>query len=149
MLRRMTSGLVLLIVIVLVGGCGGQEGEPGATPTTTAIDPPTSTPVASTANVLGLTATPCDDCPDEGQPPATSTPVASTVDVLGLTPTPCDDCPGEGQPTATSTPAPALPPAPIAGHPAPDFALPDLAGNEMRLADFEGQVVLVNFWATW
>jgi peroxiredoxin len=44
---------------------------------------------------------------------------------------------------------PALPPAPIPGHPAPDFALPDLADNELRLADFEGQVVLVNFWATW
>ena len=30
-----------------------------------------------------------------------------------------------------------------------DFTLPDLHGNTIRLADFRGQVVLVNFWATW
>lgn len=45
----------------------------------------------------------------------------------------------------TATPAP----APVAGAPAPDFALFDLQGNEVRLSDLRGQVVLVNFWATW
>jgi cytochrome c biogenesis protein CcmG/thiol:disulfide interchange protein DsbE len=30
-----------------------------------------------------------------------------------------------------------------------DFTLPDMHGNTVRLADFRGQVVLVNFWATW
>jgi cytochrome c biogenesis protein CcmG, thiol:disulfide interchange protein DsbE len=35
------------------------------------------------------------------------------------------------------------------GRPAPDFALPDLDGNEVALSDFRGQVVLINFWATW
>ena len=34
------------------------------------------------------------------------------------------------------------------GEPAPEFALKDLAGNEVRLADQRGQVVLVDFWAT-
>jgi thiol-disulfide isomerase/thioredoxin len=33
--------------------------------------------------------------------------------------------------------------------PAPDFALPTLAGESLRLADLRGKVVLVNFWATW
>jgi cytochrome c biogenesis protein CcmG, thiol:disulfide interchange protein DsbE len=30
-----------------------------------------------------------------------------------------------------------------------DFTLSDLHANTVRLADFRGQVVLVNFWATW
>ena len=33
--------------------------------------------------------------------------------------------------------------------PAPPEAFTDLAGNSIRLADFEGRVVLLNFWATW
>ncbi len=32
---------------------------------------------------------------------------------------------------------------------APDFALQDVAGRLVRLSDFDGQVRLVDFWATW
>ncbi|MGH7521800.1 MAG: redoxin domain-containing protein [Gemmatimonadales bacterium] len=32
---------------------------------------------------------------------------------------------------------------------APAFALPDLAGKPVRLADFSGKITLVNFWASW
>lgn len=32
---------------------------------------------------------------------------------------------------------------------AADFSLKDLDGNQVRLADFHGKVVLLNFWATW
>ncbi len=32
---------------------------------------------------------------------------------------------------------------------APDFTLPDLAGNTFRLSDTAGRVRLVDFWATW
>ena len=32
---------------------------------------------------------------------------------------------------------------------APDFALPDLSGRSIRLSDYRGKVVLLNFWATW
>lgn len=32
---------------------------------------------------------------------------------------------------------------------APDFTLPDSSGKVVRLSEFHGQVVLLNFWATW
>ncbi|MDQ4075467.1 MAG: redoxin domain-containing protein [Chloroflexota bacterium] len=39
--------------------------------------------------------------------------------------------------------------APRAGFIAPDFILRSLSGEEVRLADYRGQGVLLNFWATW
>jgi thiol-disulfide isomerase/thioredoxin len=33
--------------------------------------------------------------------------------------------------------------------PAPDLRLPDLSGRERGLGDFQGKVLLVNFWASW
>jgi thiol-disulfide isomerase/thioredoxin len=33
--------------------------------------------------------------------------------------------------------------------PQPDVAYVDAQGNEVRLSDYRGQVILVNFWATW
>lgn len=35
------------------------------------------------------------------------------------------------------------------GQLAPDFELKDLTGKVVRLRDFRGQAVLLNFWATW
>jgi peroxiredoxin len=32
---------------------------------------------------------------------------------------------------------------------APDFELRDLDGRAFKLSDYRGQVVLINFWATW
>ncbi len=32
---------------------------------------------------------------------------------------------------------------------APPLALKDLRGRDLRLADYKGKVVLINFWATW
>jgi peroxiredoxin len=35
------------------------------------------------------------------------------------------------------------------GKPAPDFVLTDLNNRKVRLSDFRGKVVFLNFWATW
>jgi peroxiredoxin len=35
------------------------------------------------------------------------------------------------------------------GKLAPDFSLKDAKGDRLRLADYKGKVVLLNFWATW
>ncbi|MBX2867176.1 MAG: TlpA family protein disulfide reductase, partial [Acidiferrobacterales bacterium] len=34
-------------------------------------------------------------------------------------------------------------------EPAKKFSLNDLTGEQIALEDFQGQVLLVNFWATW
>jgi thiol-disulfide isomerase/thioredoxin len=39
--------------------------------------------------------------------------------------------------------------SPLTGKPAPAFALEDLSGKKVSLADYKGKAVLVNFWATW
>lgn len=49
-------------------------------------------------------------------------------------------------------PAPSAPrgsAAPLTGHRAPDFTLPDVAGRRVSLSDGRGKVAMVNFWATW
>lgn len=43
----------------------------------------------------------------------------------------------------------APPPSPREGFSAPDFTLETLDGRQMTLSDLRGQVVLVNFWASW
>ena len=43
----------------------------------------------------------------------------------------------------------ALPPAPRSPDAMPDFVLQDLDGQTVRLSDFAGKAVLINFWATW
>jgi len=37
----------------------------------------------------------------------------------------------------------------LAGKPAPELMLKDLAGKDVTLADYKGKVVFLNFWATW
>jgi thiol-disulfide isomerase/thioredoxin len=43
------------------------------------------------------------------------------------------------------SPAPVLPQEAIA----PQFALKDVNGRTVRLSDYQGKVILINFWATW
>ena len=39
--------------------------------------------------------------------------------------------------------------ADIVGQPAPDFALRSMKGPSVRLSEHLGEVVIINFWATW
>ncbi len=38
---------------------------------------------------------------------------------------------------------------PLVGGPAPEITLKDLQGQEVKLSDLRGKIVLLNFWATW
>src|SRR5262245_25756313 len=73
-------------------------------------------------------------------PPAISAPTTPTAGSPAVTP-------GSDRSTL---PASRLPPAGVsAGQPAPDFALANPGGQTVRLSDFRGQPVVVNFFATW
>lgn len=37
----------------------------------------------------------------------------------------------------------------VVGREAPDFQLPDLNDKPLKLSDYRGKVVFLNFWATW
>ncbi len=37
----------------------------------------------------------------------------------------------------------------LTGQPAPDFVLKSSSGENMRLSEYRGDVVMINFWATW
>jgi thiol-disulfide isomerase/thioredoxin len=70
---------------------------------------------------------------------------------------------GSGEPERRVSPTPApvtfipptpLPPTitptdPVVAHPVPDVTLTTLDGEPLRLRDLGGQVVFLNFWATW
>jgi len=45
--------------------------------------------------------------------------------------------------------ADAAAPALGAKSPAPDFTLPAVGGKSLSLSQYKGQVVMINFWATW
>ncbi len=38
---------------------------------------------------------------------------------------------------------------PSIGKPVPDFELKDLSGKKWKLSDFKGNLIFLNFWATW
>jgi cytochrome c biogenesis protein CcmG/thiol:disulfide interchange protein DsbE len=44
---------------------------------------------------------------------------------------------------------PSVPASPLVGRPAPDFTLAQLDGPPVTLSKLRGQVVVINFWASW
>lgn len=37
----------------------------------------------------------------------------------------------------------------LAGHEAPDFVLKSVTGDNLRLSEYRGEIVMLSFWATW
>ena len=73
---------------------------------------------------------------------ARAEPQAVVLQDPASTPTPCDKC-GKDRPTPTPVRGTAV------GQQAPDLNLSTLEGKTARLSDYRGQVVLLNFWASW
>ncbi|MGI9170416.1 MAG: TlpA family protein disulfide reductase [Caulobacteraceae bacterium] len=51
--------------------------------------------------------------------------------------------------TAAWALATAASPAPKVGQPAPDFTVATFGGRTVKMADLKGDVIVLNFWATW
>lgn len=69
--------------------------------------------------------------------------------LLPLACTPSDTAPEQADTPPLRSDAPTAPTGESTLGPAPDFTLPTLDGDSLRLADLRGHVVLINFWATW
>ena len=98
------------------------------------------------AALAALAATGCDQ-PQAQRPESAATPVSSYTPTPQ--PTPISD-------TQSEVPKPAQAFVPLAaseiarvGEPAPDFELELFGGSKVRLSDYEGNVVVLNFWASW
>ena len=110
---------VIIVAVVLASVACGQTASP--TPTATAVPTPAPEPT----------------------PIPTSTPA----------PTPVPTATTEAAPTSTALPAP----TPVRIQPratretgkAIDFEIETFDGETIRLSDFEGKVVVLNFWASW
>jgi len=72
----------------------------------------------------------------------------------------CDQPPGEPAAPADKATTPAAIPAPqegthvvtsqsLIGQPRPDFSLPDLQDKPRQIKEWDGKVLVLNFWATW
>lgn len=123
---RISSLAALVALLALALACGAREDD--ATPDTAPValqTAPAPTPV----------------------PTAVPSPAPTLVPTVTATPAPTL------VPTVTATPAPT--PRVIrrasGGEPeaAPDFAVETFEGETLRLSDLRGQVVVLNFWASW
>lgn len=102
--------------------------------------PPRNSPLVILGLVFGLVALVAVSFLAGGNSPATAGgdgPPVGPVPVVKST-----ALPGGGDTAA-------LPAAPIVGKYAPDFTWTGEDGKPVRLSDFRGKSILINFWATW
>ena len=87
--------------------------------------------------LLGLAAGCAPALPSAANPAPVAAPSA-TVEAQAAAP-----------PTQAASPTPQRPVGTAVGMQAPDLGLETLEGTPVRLSDYRGQVVVLNFWATW
>jgi len=58
-------------------------------------------------------------------------------------------CSKPSVPRIASAPSRSLPSRPKLGEPAPEIDSEDIDGRRFRLSDYEGKVVLLDFWGNW
>ena len=75
--------------------------------------------------------------------------VLGGVLLYGLLTGPSSSPPGEVPSPERPSGRSASTPSPLQGEPAPEFALEQMNGEMFRLSDHRGEIVVVNFWATW
>lgn len=137
---RFLPGLLLGLALV-IQGCGVvpanlvTSAKPGTPTGTNQATSRASTPADASVTVISSVAS----TPTAGSPVASIAP--ATPDAA--TPEPVK------RPSAASAPLIPLGGGAAVGQPAPDFSLVGLDGKSVRLSDFRGQPVVVNFFAIW
>ena len=121
-MKPLALPLIIVLAVLAIAACGQPAPPP---PTATAVPTPTPTP----------------------EP--TSTPIPTSTPV----PTPVPTATPEPAPTSTALPAPTpvriQPRATTESGKAIDFEIETFDGDTVKLSDFEGKVVVLNFWASW
>ena len=79
------------------------------------------------------------------EPAATTVPTTTPTNAPTTAPTTAPTMAPTTAPTKAPTTAPTEPNYPDA----PDFTVYDLDGNEVKLSDFFGKPIVLNFWASW
>ena len=75
--------------------------------------------------------------------------LASALAAVSALSVSCATTGAAGTASAASSAAPENAAETSTGAKAPDFTLRDTEGRDVRLSDFAGKVVLIDFWATW
>jgi hypothetical protein len=133
--RLLNRHYLTLVALILLGwllaACGGATPTTAPVPTTAAAQAPTAT--------IAPTVAPTTAAPSA----TTAAPVATTAVVPATTAVPTV--------IAVATTAVAKPQPPVGlnlGNTAPDFTAKTVTGEDIKLSQFRGKGVLVNFWAT-